>query len=444
MLVTLSMNFNNTGRTHQELCDNLRKNNLISTPAIEYAFRKSDRKFFDPSMHPYEDKPHDIGGGATITAAHMHAIALEALGDALVPPKTTNVEISPKAFVDVGSGSGFVTSVMGHIIHLLRLSPKHAKNAKRSHVLGVEIHPGLLEQSVENIRTCFPDLINDAHPLNSSTTPTKTFDETSTEVPIAQLVTQDAFSTSSPLPHGPFDAIHCGVAIDFLPLSLLAQLKPGGRIVVPIKLPQGDEQDLMLFTRKNIVDTQLMDPNEDIFTKACQIQNSGDREQVQEFLNTFFTSKPVRRCVFMMAHNNQTVPTNMPAINTAQKQRQNEALQGFFGNSDKELSPEERAAAQTQLRKQQLFEKEAKILKFQEELDQKKLQLEETSDDIKKWHTEYVNQNDGKRPTLKEMQADRRLNNMLIIVKELRTKIARLERAIISLQTDEAQQPKKY
>jgi len=441
LLVSLSMNFNNSGRSHQELCDNLRKNNLISTPAIEYAFRKSDRKFFDPSMHPYEDKPHDIGGGATITAAHMHAIALESLGDALVPLKTTNVQIPPKTFVDVGSGSGFVTSVMGHIIHLLRLSPKHSINARKSRVIGIEIHEGLLKQSIENIRTSLPEMVNDSHPVDAFAKIDNVLNDNDNDhdVPIANLISLDAFSTKSKLPHGPFDAIHCGVAIDFVPLSLLAQLKPGGRLVVPIKLAHSDEQDLLLFTRKHIVDgADITNTDTDLFDKACKIQQNGDRAQIEEFLNTFFTSKQILRCVYMMAHTDKTVPNNIPAINTSQKQATNEALSRFFagGNNEANMSPEERATAQAQLKKQQLFEKEAKTLKFQEELDQKRLELETTSEEIKKWHTNYVQTNDGKKPTLKEMQSDRVLNNMLIIVKELRTKIARLERAIIALQSE--------
>ena len=435
------MNFNNSAKSHQELCDNLRKNSLISTSAIEYAFRKCDRKFFDPSLHPYEDKPHDIGGGATITAAHMHAIALEALGDALIPAKTNAAEIPPKTFLDVGSGSGFVTAAMGHIIHLLRLSPKHSKNAKKSRVFGVDIHNGLIQQSIDNIRRCFPDLVADAHPLDPSTK--RTFDDTAAEQPICELLNRDAFSLQAPLPHGPFDAVHCGVAVDFVPLSLLAQLKPGGRLVIPIKLPHAYEQDFMLFARKDVVDTAMGD--EDIFKTACAIQSSNDVEAIRHFLDTYFTRKPLLRVVFIMAHDDRTVPTNMPAINIAEKQRQNEALSGFFGaNSDHNLSSEDKAKRQAELKSQQLREKEAKILKYQEELDSKRAELDSTSEAIKTWHTTYVQENDGQKPTLKEMQADRHLNNMLLIVKELRVRIAKLERAIISLQSDEANQPKKY
>lgn len=36
--------------------------------------------------------------------------------------------------------------------------------------------------------------------------------------------------------HAPFDAIHVGAAAAALPEAYLAQLKPGGRIVIPVSL----------------------------------------------------------------------------------------------------------------------------------------------------------------------------------------------------------------
>jgi protein-L-isoaspartate(D-aspartate) O-methyltransferase len=304
----------NSGRSHKELCDNLVKNKIISNPLIEYAFRKSDRKFFDPSMHPYEDRPHDIGGGATISAAHMHAIGLESLGDALVPLNTTNVQIPPKTFLDIGSGSGFLTCAMGHIIHNLRSSPQHSINARKSRVVGIEIHEGLLKQSIENIRACLPEMVNESHPVDGIVKSGNVLNNNNQDVPIANLMVADAFSTKSKLPYGPFDAIHSGVAIDFIPLSLLAQLKPGGRLVIPIKLAHTYEQDFVLFTRKHIVDgADTTNINTDLFDKACKIQQNGDRAQIGEFLNTFCTFKSVVRCIYIMARNNKNVPTNIPA-----------------------------------------------------------------------------------------------------------------------------------
>ena len=61
-----------------------------------------DRKYYAPS-HPYMDSPQPLGYGATISAPHMHAYALEYLEKYLL--KAKNV-------LDVGSGTGYLTAAM--------------------------------------------------------------------------------------------------------------------------------------------------------------------------------------------------------------------------------------------------------------------------------------------------------------------------------------------
>ena len=154
MLVSLSMNFNNSGTTQTELCDNLRKNSLVTTPLLEYAVRKTDRADFDPAPLPYEDKPHDIGCGATITSAHMHSIALEALSPAFVPEHVPGRPATParaRSVLDVGSGSGYVAAVVGNVFHALRANPASAAAAAASRVVGVDIAPGLVAQAADNV-----------------------------------------------------------------------------------------------------------------------------------------------------------------------------------------------------------------------------------------------------------------------------------------------------
>lgn len=48
--------------------------------------------------------------------------------------------------------------------------------------------------------------------------------------------------------HAPYDAIHVGAAAPTVPMELLNQLKPGGRMICPVG-PQGGEQFLEQFDR---------------------------------------------------------------------------------------------------------------------------------------------------------------------------------------------------
>lgn len=65
-----------------------------------------DRRFYSPK-YPYEDSPQTIGFGATISAPHMHAYALEYLYNNLKTAKNA---------LDVGSGTGYLTAAMALII----------------------------------------------------------------------------------------------------------------------------------------------------------------------------------------------------------------------------------------------------------------------------------------------------------------------------------------
>lgn len=64
-----------------------------------------DRQYFT-SNSPYKDCPQPIGYGATISAPHMHAYALEFLYDKLKVAKNV---------LDVGSGTGYLTAAMAMI-----------------------------------------------------------------------------------------------------------------------------------------------------------------------------------------------------------------------------------------------------------------------------------------------------------------------------------------
>lgn len=100
---------------------------------------KVDRSNYCPSRYPYMDAPYSIGYGATISAPHMHAYALEALKDKLVDGSRA---------LDVGSGSGYLTSCMAHMV------------GPSGTVFGVEHIKELVKQSEENIRRDCSELLD--------------------------------------------------------------------------------------------------------------------------------------------------------------------------------------------------------------------------------------------------------------------------------------------
>lgn len=80
--------------------------------------REVDRSEFtlqDDRGNVYEDKPRSIGWGATISTPHMHAVALDALEEKLQPGHRA---------LDVGCGSGYLTTCMARMVRLPALQCK--------------------------------------------------------------------------------------------------------------------------------------------------------------------------------------------------------------------------------------------------------------------------------------------------------------------------------
>jgi len=145
----------------------------------------------------YEDSPHGIGYGQTISAPHMHAMALEVLQDHI--PAGAKV-------LDVGSGSGYLSACFAML------------SGERGKVLGIDRIPELVEWAQENIKKDKPELL---------------------EKGLVEIRLADGWKELEG--EGPFDAIHVGAAAATLPKSLVAQLRPGGRLVIPLGT---DDQEL--------------------------------------------------------------------------------------------------------------------------------------------------------------------------------------------------------
>lgn len=175
--------------SNQLLVSNLRKAGIIRTDAVENAMRSVDRGNYS-FTDPYQDAPQPILHGATISAPHMHAHALEVLAAHLQPGMRA---------LDVGSGSGYLSACMARMV------------GEEGYVVGIDYVDALVEQSINNVRKADADLLDDGRLL---------------------LVTGNGWEGFPDA--APFDCIHVGAAAATMPQALLEQLKPNGRMVIPV------------------------------------------------------------------------------------------------------------------------------------------------------------------------------------------------------------------
>lgn len=65
--------------SQKQLIESMHSKGIIGSPLVFKTLSDIDRKYFVPEPPFYNDSPSSIGYGATISAPHMHAYALEAL-----------------------------------------------------------------------------------------------------------------------------------------------------------------------------------------------------------------------------------------------------------------------------------------------------------------------------------------------------------------------------
>ncbi|GAA0178180.1 methyltransferase [Lithospermum erythrorhizon] len=174
------------------LVEQLQKCGVVRSKKVAEVLESVDRALFVPEgTPPYIDSPMSIGFNVTISAPHMHAMCLELLENNLQPGMRA---------LDIGSGTGFLTACFALMV------------GSDGHAVGVEHIPELVARSIKNIET------SAAAPL---------LKEGSLKVHVGDgRLGWPEFA--------PYDAIHVGAAAPEIPPALIEQLKPGGRLVIPV------------------------------------------------------------------------------------------------------------------------------------------------------------------------------------------------------------------
>lgn len=177
----------------EKLRDYLRKEKYLVSDAVEKVFCQVDRGDFAPKKDAYEIDPAYIGAGATISRPRAHIRALEAVFQKF-PDTKAKIKI-----LDVGSGSGYL-SVAFNLLY------------PNSMVYGIEHIDKLVKDSIANVKK----VPNFAKLLDKS----------------VFLVVGDGLKGMEN--EQPFDYIHSGASSESVPEPLFNQLKPGGRLCIPL------------------------------------------------------------------------------------------------------------------------------------------------------------------------------------------------------------------
>ena len=141
----------------------------------------------------YDDRPLPIGHGQTISQPFIVALMTH-----LLAPRPDHVVL------EVGTGSGYQAAILSRLVR---------------RVYSIEIVPQLAERAAERLNAL-------GH---------------------ANVVVRQGDGYAGWPEHAPFDGIIVTAGAERIPAPLLAQLKPGGRMVIP--LGPSDDQQLVLVAK---------------------------------------------------------------------------------------------------------------------------------------------------------------------------------------------------
>ncbi|KAK1565414.1 hypothetical protein Q3G72_025962 [Acer saccharum] len=177
---------------NKAMVEHLEHYGVIKSKKVAEVMETIDRALFVPDgTPPYVDSPMAIGYNATISAPHMHATCLQLLEENLQPGMHA---------LDVGSGTGYLTACFAFMV------------GPQGRAVGVEHIPELLTSSIKNIeKSAAAALLKEG-----------------------SLSMHVGDGREGWPEFAPYDAIHVGAAAPEIPQPLIDQLKPGGRMVIPV------------------------------------------------------------------------------------------------------------------------------------------------------------------------------------------------------------------
>jgi protein-L-isoaspartate(D-aspartate) O-methyltransferase len=173
-------------------------------PAVMHAIASVPRELFIPEYlrrHAYTNEPLPIGGGQTISQPYVVALMTD-----LLDPDPDDVVL------DVGTGSGYQAAVLSLLVR---------------QVYGIEVLGELATAAAERLRR-----------LGYSNVEVRAGD-----------------GNAGWPEHAPFDGILVAAAAPQVPPALIEQLRPGGRMVIPVGR-RGAEQQLLRIVKNEAGDVR--------------------------------------------------------------------------------------------------------------------------------------------------------------------------------------------
>ena len=179
----------------KELCEELKRNNEVSSEKVLNCLMKIDRADFAPRNF-YQNRAQSIPCNVVISAPHLHGYCLQALENFLI--EGSNV-------LDIGFGSGYFTVAMSKMMN------------DKGCVVGVEHMKELYDLGKNNISKKYKNLLD--------------------EKKIELILGDGRLGYKA---KAPYKCIHVGAGSEEFPQELFNQLEIGGRLLIPIG-PSGNQ-----------------------------------------------------------------------------------------------------------------------------------------------------------------------------------------------------------